>query len=334
MRTFAVLGVATALLCAAHAAASLVARDGRFITREFVAEVNKLNKGIWTARYDTKMARLTRQGVKRLMGAKLRDAPVLPRRHFTEEELRAPLPESFDAATAWPDCPTIKRIADQSSCGSCWAVAAATAMSDRFCVTGGVRDLGISAGDLLSCCTSCGDGCDGGYPDEAWLYFTESGLVSDYCQPYPFPPCKHSGGRSKNPSCHDMHFHTPKCNATCTDKRIPVVRYFASESYSLQGEEDYKRELYLRGPFEVAFTVYEDFLAYESGVYKHVSGGPVGGHAVRVVGWGERNGVPYWKIANSWNTDWGENGYLYFYRGKDECGIESQGSAGTPSGHT
>ncbi|KAH8619642.1 putative Papain family cysteine protease [Trypanosoma vivax] len=122
MRTFAVLGVATALLCAAHAAASLVARDGRFITREFVAEVNKLNKGIWTARYDTKMARLTRQGVKRLMGAKLRDAPVLPRRHFTEEELRAPLPESFDAATAWPDCPTIKRIADQSSCGSCWAV--------------------------------------------------------------------------------------------------------------------------------------------------------------------------------------------------------------------
>lgn len=30
------------------------------------------------------------------------------------------LPESFDARTQWPYCPTIREIRDQGSCGSCW----------------------------------------------------------------------------------------------------------------------------------------------------------------------------------------------------------------------
>lgn len=40
------------------------------------------------------------------------------------------------------------------------------------------------------------------------------------------------------------------------------------------------------------------------GVYKHVQGKPLGGHAVRITGWGVLNGVPYWKVSNSWNYDW------------------------------
>lgn len=44
------------------------------------------------------------------------------------------------------------------------------------------------------------------------------------------------------------------------------------------------------------------------GVYQHVTGSAVGGHAIKVLGWGEENGTPYWLCANSWNTDWGDNG--------------------------
>ncbi len=84
------------------------------------------------------------------------------------------------------------------------------------------------------------------------------------------------------------------------------------------------------GPVEAALTVYEDFLLYKSGVYQHVHGKALGGHAIRMLGWGVEDGTPYWLIANSWNTDWGDNGYFKILRGKDHCGIESQITAGLP----
>lgn len=30
------------------------------------------------------------------------------------------LPKNFDAREQWPNCPTLKEIRDQGSCGSCW----------------------------------------------------------------------------------------------------------------------------------------------------------------------------------------------------------------------
>jgi len=90
------------------------------------------------------------------------------------------------------------------------------------------------------------------------------------------------------------------------------------------------QEIYTNGPVETAFTVYEDFLTYKSGVYRHRTGGELGGHAVKIVGWGVENGLKYWKIANSWNPKWGDQGYFKILKGTDECGIEDQICAGIP----
>ena len=64
------------------------------------------------------------------------------------------------------------------------------------------------------------------------------------------------------------------------------------------------------GPVEAAFTVYEDFPTYKSGVYSHKTGGELGGHAIKIIGWGAEPGedrdIPYWQVVNSWNEDWGE----------------------------
>lgn len=30
------------------------------------------------------------------------------------------------------------------------------------------------------------------------------------------------------------------------------------------------------------------------GVYQHVTGHPLGGHAIKILGWGTENGTPYW----------------------------------------
>jgi cathepsin B len=31
--------------------------------------------------------------------------------------------------------------------------------------------------------------------------------------------------------------------------------------------------------------------------------------------------MDYWLVANSWNEDWGSNGFFKIQRGNDECGI-------------
>lgn len=84
------------------------------------------------------------------------------------------------------------------------------------------------------------------------------------------------------------------------------------------------------GPVEAAFTVYADFPTYKSGVYQHKTGSALGGHAIKVVGWGVEDGVDYWKVANSWNEDWGAEGFFKIRRGHNECGIEGQMVAGIP----
>lgn len=89
-------------------------------------------------------------------------------------------------------------------------------------------------------------------------------------------------------------------------------------------------EIMTHGPIEVDFTVYEDFLTYKSGVYEHTTGKVLGGHAVKMMGWGTEGGKPYWLIANSWNEDWGDKGYFKILRGKNHCGIESDGVASIP----
>jgi len=76
--------------------------------------------------------------------------------------------------------------------------------------------------------------------------------------------------------------------------------------------------------------VFADFPSYKSGVYQHVSGGFLGGHAVKMLGWGVENNTPYWLIANSWNPTWGDHGYFKIRRGNDECGIEDEIVGGIP----
>ena len=82
-------------------------------------------------------------------------------------------------------------------------------------------------------------------------------------------------------------------------------------------------ELSTVGSVEAAFTVYEDFLTYKSGVYTHKTGRALGGHAVKILGWGVESGVDYWLVANSWNEDWGDKGFFKILKGQNECGIES-----------
>ena len=256
-------------------------------------------------------------------------------------EVRNDLPKEFDAAEEWPECPSLKEIRDQSTCGSCWAFGAAEAATDRLCIASkGKHQERLSDEDLLTCCTSCGFGCNGGWSEVAWDYIKNTGLSTggengstEWCKAYTFPKCEHHGCTGPYPDCGETQ-PTPECVEKCQEGYpIPYEqdRHQFESAYSVPSDVDaIKTELMTNGPIEVAFTVYEDFMTYKSGIYQHVEGKALGGHAVKLVGWGVEDGIEYWKIANSWNETWGEDGYFRIIAGKDECGIESRGVAGIP----
>ncbi|CAH8429850.1 unnamed protein product [Schistosoma guineensis] len=219
------------------------------------------------------------------------------------------------------------------------AFGAVEAMSDRTCIQSrGRQSVELSAVDLVSCCEGCGFGCDGGFLGPAWDYWVEEGIVTGSskenhtgCQPYPFPKCEHHT-KGKYPACGKKIYKTPRCKQTCQKSyKIPYAqdKHRGKSSYNVAAYEmSIQKEIMKYGPVEASFTVYEDFLNYKSGIYEHITGEPVGGHAIRIIGWGMEENTPYWLIANSWNEDWGENGYFRILRGHNECGIESEVTAG------
>eukprot|EP00163_Fabomonas_tropica_P000630 TRINITY_DN103_c0_g1_i6.p1 TRINITY_DN103_c0_g1~~TRINITY_DN103_c0_g1_i6.p1 ORF type:complete len:335 (+),score=96.73 TRINITY_DN103_c0_g1_i6:120-1124(+) len=296
--------------------------DKPAIDADMVKEINA-KKTTWTATTENPIAKMTLRQAKGRCGVlpggpKL---PTLPKAMVKEGEI----PKEFESDKQWPNCPTIQQIRDQSACGSCWAFSSVESMSDRLCIHGVAQNVSLSSAEMAFCCASCGQGCDGGYPIAAWQYWVDNGLGPTTCDPYPFPSCDHHIPNSPNP-CPPSIYPNPPCkDQKCTD------RYYGATAYQVSSDvASIQKEVMTNGPVVATYTVYQDFLSYKSGVYKHESGPAVGGHAVKIVGWGELNGTPYWKIANSWNPDWGLNGYFLILRGQDECGIESGISAGMP----
>jgi cathepsin B len=292
------------------------------VSTSMIREINN-KQSSWKASHNH-ITRMPKSQARRLLGIDMKNihAYTWRMKEYTDAE-KANAPDEFDARTNWPNCPTMKEIRNQKHCGSCWAFGAAESMSDRQCVAKGeVRRY--STEDITSCSKSsyarCGDCEMGGQPGCAWVYWVNVGVVSEECAPYT------AGNDSSS-------LVTPDCPYKCNGD--PSLDWDSdkkkgSKSYTIVGEENMKTELATNGPFEVAFTVYADFMSYSSGIYHHTSGGYEGGHAVKLIGYGVENGEKYWTCANSWDTNWGEQGFFRIRRGNNECSIESQAWAGIP----
>ncbi|KAE8744205.1 Cathepsin B-like peptidase 2 [Frankliniella occidentalis] len=328
-----------ALLLVGLVALSAALEKPHFLSDTAIHRINSLNT-TWTAGRNFG-PHVTTEYIKKLLGVRpdagnQRLPDVAPHLAIADEDI----PAEFDARTAWPECKTISEVRDQGGCGSCWALAAVTAMSDRVCVaSNGKTQVSLSAEDLVSCCRICGMGCNGGYPAMAWQYFKHWGLVSggylpdksEGCLDYSVLPCEHHTAGPRG-TCDEGP--TPKCTRKCSAASGLTYKkslYYAKSAYSVSSDpKAIQKEIMTNGPVEVAFSVYDDFPNYKDGVYTKTSNTFLGGHAVRAIGWGEENGTPYWLIANSWNTDWGKDGLFKIRRGTNECGIEGQVVAGIP----
>jgi len=311
-----------------------------------VDTINSNPNSSWKANVSARFAGMSRKQVKRMMGTVVDPdwvvrAPDVKRSTSNQ----AVPPQNFDASVNWPNCANLITWArDQSDCGSCWAHGTTEAFNDRMCIaTNGSFQKYLSTADTAACC----DGnkclsfdCNGGQVATPWRWFKNTGVVTGgpygqgtYCFDYTMPECAHHV--TPVPPMQDCSM-VPEVPPVCTDycQTNSAINYAADKNhtvsnYGFGGDvAAIQNDIMAYGSVSAAFTVYEDFLTYSGGVYYHQTGASLGGHAIKIYGWGfdVASGMNYWICMNSWNNTWGVNGAFWIEMGN--CGINNEVNAG------
>ena len=217
------------------------------------------------------------------MGTKVGQRYKYPMIQNKVHSLASSLPKSFDSREHWAhlNCnSTIPQIFNQAKCGSCWAFGAIESIQDRLCIaSNGTTDIELSFMDLVTCDQN-DMGCEGGDPYSAQLWVQQNGVVSNSCSPYTIPTCP-----PEQQPCLSF-VPTPNCVTSCSNGDSWNPKQVTTNVYGISQDADQiAREIMTNGPVEAAFTVYADFPSYKNGVYKHVSGNALGGHAINIIGW-------------------------------------------------
>jgi cathepsin B len=289
---------------------TVVLGDDQVLNQDFADYLNKAND--WKAAVPSKFDGMTLKEIKgKFLGANIVDNSRFSNvTVYNYEGTVNDIPASFNASVQWPGC--IHPVRDQGQCGSCWAFAASEVLSDRLCIaSNGSVNVILSPQYLVSCNDILDHGCNGGTPLFSWWFMDSTGMVTDSCLTY-------QSGNGTNPvKCKDF--------TQCQDG-TPLKKYYGKSPAQLPNPTSIQSNLLQYGPVEAAMTVYQDFMYYQGGIYKHTSGSELGGHAIKITGWGSENGENFWIVANSWGPTWGENGFFRIAWG--QCGIDSACIAG------
>jgi C1A family cysteine protease len=213
------------------------------------------------------------------------------------------VPDSVDhAAASGP-------VENQGGCGSCWAFAASHALSGALVSLGKQSTpTQYSEEQLVDCSKDGGssDGCQGGYMNIAWDYLKTHEFKTDAEYPY-------VGSKSD-------------CAAGDAGSNFLVSGWARTSSFGTVDNDATIAQL-VKQPLALAMYVTGTFMQYSGGIYDNtadcstIGSGSVN-HGMVIVGYGEDNGVPYWKIKNSWGGNWGEGGYVRVKRGINLCNSE------------
>jgi KDEL-tailed cysteine endopeptidase len=221
----------------------------------------------------------------------------------------AELPTEVD----WTEKGAVTPVKNQGACGTV-----------AFSVTGALEGAWqIAQGKLVSLseqqfvdCDTGENGCDGGMMDHGFAYAKENALCTEESYPY-------ASGKSDKAS--------DGCKASKCTVGIPKgsVTGFVDVK---QNDEQALMEAVSKGPVTAAIECDKQaFQFYTSGVLKATCGTLVD-HGVLVVGYGEEDGVKFWKVKNSWGAPWGDKGYVKLQRENSpdgeagECGLLKEAS--------
>jgi len=206
----------------------------------------------------------------------------------------------------WRDQKAVTAVKDQQQCGSCWA----------FSTTENFESMSFLAGypiptlgpQQLVDCDPQSQGCGGGWTYWAFEYLlTAGGQESEASYPY----------TAQTGTC---NFNAALINATLTNFTFATV---PCEQGSCPVQDDLLRtQLHTVGPLSICVDA-ETWSDWSGPSPLPASECPGDAdeldHCVQLVGynWPQK----YWIVRNSWNTDWGVEGYIYLQTGGNACGL-------------
>jgi len=209
------------------------------------------------------------------------------------------VPSKYD----WRSIGVVTPVKDQEQCGSCWAFSATETVESAWMMKHKLNNQTMKplAPQQIVDCDNSDSGCGGGEPSSAYGYIISTG-GQETNKDYPYTGQDGNCNFQKN----DVYSNIQTWNYAC----------------HVEMERELLESTYTYGPLSICVDA-ENWQDYQSGIMTawECAWVNVLDHCVQAVGWDLTNPTPYWVVRNSWNTDWGENGYIRLQYGANTCGL-------------
>jgi len=166
--------------------------------------------------------------------------------------------------------------------------------------------LRLSEQQVVDCDTS-DSGCGGGDPPTAYAYIMSAGGLED-----------------------ESFYPYTAQDGTCTFDNTKIDAVISNWKYATTNDDEklLQQNLVSWGPLSICVDA-ANWQNYQSGVMTAWECAWVNqlDHCVQLVGYNSQASTPYWIVRNSWNTDWGINGYIHLSMFENTCGMTEEATS-------
>ena len=191
----------------------------------------------------------------------------------------------------------------QGACGACWAFGASAAL--EYAIGSRVGEVTSVSEQMWVDCVYADQqksGCSGGWPSKCFKWTRDNGNMIANERDYPYKVDKADRGENcKNIYKYRSALHMLKIG--------DVIHVGKTDKAMTEAVADMRI-----GVIQAGVSVPQSFFQYREGIYYERECVRVK-HAVAVVGYGVKGGIPFFRVRNSWGTLWGENGHINMRRG-------------------
>merc|ERR1712019_100392 len=253
-------------------------------------------------------------GANRFSDLSLEEFKALHVRGYTKPGHATPLlkvhtynGEDLAVSVDWRTKGAVTPVKDQGQCGSCWAFSTVAGLEGAWEI--GTGSLVSLSEQQLVDCDRQDQGCSGGLMENGFSYARGVAMCTE--------------------SSYGYTARAGSCRASSCSEGIP--RGGVTGYQKVGGSEQALMSAVQQQPISVAIEADQSaFQRYSGGVLTYGCGQQLD-HGVTVVGYGDENGTPYWKIKNSWGRSFGEAGYIRVGRQGNQCGVTNDASYPTVS---